>query len=382
MSRGGLISSQHNRTSTGSPVEDSILSDVDIIDEDMLRALASEDNLNLITTLEMRVALPDDTLPPIGTMAPNLTRLKLGGSDLPTLRCLGTSLRCVTSLWVRNSRVATLDGIQFLPQLRELYAAFNMIESTSPIASLQHIVVVDLEANPIRTLEDSVYPLSLVTTLSSLSFEGCPVQYTEGYRACAKEAMPFLTCLDDVDVTADGATSQQGLSSQLAGLEDEIALLQNAIRDTRDIGVESLVTDEKRVFEAECAQVVASRRGSSRNGTSLGGRPPSSRMLRPGTASSQSSGVPTPPASASSTLTSQTNVVFTGNLTRILRARKDAGEENMRALGSELNAAGTTPEEVLLRHVASWKQDAARHVDLYDRTETNVLSLDCGDDDD
>ena len=85
-------------------------------------------------------------------------------------------------------------------QLRELYAAFNDVSDVSPLAELDHLRAVDLEANRVAD-EDAPDYLGMCPALNTLSLEGNPLSRRRDYRRLVARAVKGLVTLDDRDVT-------------------------------------------------------------------------------------------------------------------------------------------------------------------------------------
>ena len=80
-----------------------------------------------------------------GSYLPSLVELKFTGSVIPCLRDLGTSLSVVKILWMACCQVGDLDGLPAMPNLKELYLAFNEVEDISILTMLPSLEVLDLE---------------------------------------------------------------------------------------------------------------------------------------------------------------------------------------------------------------------------------------------
>ncbi|XP_070314062.1 leucine-rich repeat-containing protein 56 isoform X6 [Odocoileus virginianus] len=139
-----------------------------------LQALAQEDDLQLVSMLEMCVNTRENSLGSFGLHLPNLSQLKLNGSCLGSLRDLGTSLGHLHVLWLARCGLADLDGISSFPALKELYLSYNDIWDLSPLCLLEHLEVLDLEGNCVEDLGQLRY-LQLCPRLATLTLEGNPL---------------------------------------------------------------------------------------------------------------------------------------------------------------------------------------------------------------
>ena len=182
--------------------------------EDRLAELAGTDDLATCSHLEIRADATRDDLSGIGRAMPALARLRLSSSVVPAARAFGSAFQRLQVLWIARSGLEDLAGIGALVQLRELYAAFNDVSDVSPLAELDHLQAVDLEANRVAD-EDAPDYLGMCPALNTLSLEGNPLSRRPNYRRLVACAVKGLVTLDDRDVTE---AERGGFS---AGGEDE-----------------------------------------------------------------------------------------------------------------------------------------------------------------
>ncbi|XP_070314057.1 leucine-rich repeat-containing protein 56 isoform X2 [Odocoileus virginianus] len=178
-------------------------------------ALAQEDDLQLVSMLEMCVNTRENSLGSFGLHLPNLSQLKLNGSCLGSLRDLGTSLGHLHVLWLARCGLADLDGISSFPALKELYLSYNDIWDLSPLCLLEHLEVLDLEGNCVEDLGQLRY-LQLCPRLATLTLEGNPLCLRPGpgpthqvprgynYRAEVRKLIPQLQVLDELPAAHTG----------------------------------------------------------------------------------------------------------------------------------------------------------------------------------
>ncbi|KAB0377303.1 hypothetical protein FD755_011747 [Muntiacus reevesi] len=187
-----------------------------------LQALAQEDDLQLVSVLEMCVRTRENSLGSFGLHLPNLSQLKLNGSCLGSLRDLGTSLGHLQVLWLARCGLADLDGISSFPALKELYLSYNDIWDLSPLCLLEQLEVLDLEGNCVEDLGQLRY-LQLCPRLATLTLEGNPLclrpgpgpthQVPQGYnyRAEVRKLIPQLQVLDELPAAHTGLPASQKL---------------------------------------------------------------------------------------------------------------------------------------------------------------------------
>ena len=117
------------------------------ITDEQLHALTGTRDLAGVRFLQMAVDSEFVPLGSLGERLPQLEQLKLNGSSLPSLRLIGSSLTRVRVLWLCRCGLRELDNLWAVPELQELYLAFNDIEQLSPIHEAEQLQVLDLEAN-------------------------------------------------------------------------------------------------------------------------------------------------------------------------------------------------------------------------------------------
>lgn len=183
--------------------------------EDRLAELAGTDDLATCSHLEIRADATRDDLSGIGRAMPALARLRLSSSVVPAARAFGSAFQRLQVLWIARSGLEDLAGIGALVQLRELYAAFNDVSDVSPLAELDHLRAVDLEANRVAD-EDAPDYLGMCPALNTLSLEGNPLSRRRHYRRLVARAVKGLVTLDDRDVT-----EAERLPRGAGGEEDE-----------------------------------------------------------------------------------------------------------------------------------------------------------------
>lgn len=170
------------------------------ITDEALQALAGTRDLENVRFLQMAVDSEFVPLSCLGDRLPALEQLKLNGSSLTSLRSLGTSMTKVRVLWLCRCGLKELDNLGALPELQELYLAFNDIEKLSPLTEADQLQVLDLEANNVSEFEQIEW-LPMVSTLqvSSRTERAClPTCFSPYPSLLSPSALAFSRCLPRV----------------------------------------------------------------------------------------------------------------------------------------------------------------------------------------
>ncbi|KAG2424529.1 hypothetical protein HXX76_014410 [Chlamydomonas incerta] len=184
-----------------------------------LEQLAGVERLEDATSLQLVVnTATGGSIAHLGASLPSLHELNLNGSALDSLRDLGTGFRRLQVLWVSRCGLRSLDGLNGLTALRELYAAYNDIADLQPVDCCPQLEVLDVECNCVQHVEDAVHYLAACPHLQTLSMAGNPAAEQTHYRQALCAALPALTSLDDEPVTkADrGPASAAGVGPHKA----------------------------------------------------------------------------------------------------------------------------------------------------------------------
>ena len=189
------------------------------VTDEQLATLAGTTELASVTFLQLAV---DSTHVPLGTIGerlPALEQLKLSGSNMPCIRELGTSLGALRVLWLSRCGLADLDGLGALPQLSELYLAFNDVSRLMPLQPLEQLQVLDLEANNVTSMDEVAW-LQFLPSLQELTLRANPVAddatAADGAFAPAVFALlPSLATLDD-ETRDEAAASAAALAAPAA----------------------------------------------------------------------------------------------------------------------------------------------------------------------
>lgn len=248
---------------------------------EFLKQATGASNLLFATSVQMTVDTKANTVSYLGDRMPNLYELKLCNSTIGSIRDVGTALKNLTVLWVKRCELTALDGLSALPQLRELYAAFNDIADLEPLQSMDQLQVLDLEANTVSDPEMIYYLAPL--PLRSLALVGNPLAQDPTYRPQALDLITTLTYLDDVPVDAAAGSTKEAssssstampvpLSEKVAGSPEIAAQLDfiNSSIKTARLGIDSLDfqdADMTTMCDDATAEAVACAGGQFRPGS-------------------------------------------------------------------------------------------------------------------
>ena len=171
------------------------------ITDEQLHALTGTRDLAGVRFLQMAVDSEFVPLGSLGERLPQLEQLKLNGSSLPSLRLIGSSLTRVRVLWLCRCGLRELDNLWAVPELQELYLAFNDIEQLSPIHEAEQLQVLDLEANLVADMAQVEF-LQFASALQELTLRGNPVCEREGFREEVIALLAQVQMLDDEPTVA------------------------------------------------------------------------------------------------------------------------------------------------------------------------------------
>ena len=132
----------------------------------------------------------------LGTILPELLRLRLKQSTVRSFRDFGCDLSKLRVLHAARCGISDLDGAAALECLEELYLSFNDVEDCCALAMHERLTVLDLECNRVSDLTECS-SLATCETLSCLTLLGNPVAREDDYRSAVARRMPLLEVLDD-----------------------------------------------------------------------------------------------------------------------------------------------------------------------------------------
>ena len=179
-----------------------------------LCGLSSASELHDVRSLTMSVDTSENSLGDLGARLPSLRQLRLDGSNIATLRDIGTGFRHLRVLWLARSSLRELEGFSAFGRLREAYLAFNDIADLSPLMGADRLQVLDLEANAIKDPGQVDYLVGC-DELHALTLEENPICERDDYRAQVRGTLPQLAFLDDAPVAAEASASPLELARHL-----------------------------------------------------------------------------------------------------------------------------------------------------------------------
>ncbi|KNC54277.1 leucine-rich repeat-containing protein 56 [Thecamonas trahens ATCC 50062] len=274
----------------------------------------------------------------------------------------------VTVLHLVRTSLKDIDGIAALPALEELYLAFNAIADLSPLAMLDNLTVLDLEANALDSLDALEY-LVMVPSLEALSLEDTPLyaRYPSvtAARGAVVRLLPAVAFVDDVpraDVLA-AAESEPPADASAAGVDQEAALvaaslaradaplatiLQDAygvVLDDEERALLEAIADMRATPSAFAPPAASIARPATSAGRILPPRPSTSAGLRPATPAAAAPIASSSPALSgpASELTLGHTRAMSGNPALALRKRRKAGVAVAPARQRPATAAGRRP---------------------------------------
>ena len=183
------------RPSTSRPSERVLEEEEDLLSIERATGLALEE-LATRTALTFQWDCRQQSLQELGLKARQLRELNLSESCIESLRDLGTALVSLEVLYVRRCGLRELEGVSGFAALKELYAAFNCVQSLSPLLFVDTLEVLDLELNEVTGPEE-LTALECCPRLEVLTLAGNPVACLPDYHAHVFPSLPALLLLDD-----------------------------------------------------------------------------------------------------------------------------------------------------------------------------------------
>ena len=172
------------------------------IGEERLRHESGCNDLTTVTTISFVVDTTDVSLLGLTELLPSLSSLVLDGSNIISIRDLGSSLRCLQYLSLNDCQLNDLDGIGVLVGLLELSLCDNNITDVAPLAMHDNLTSLNISGNQLcgLTIADA---LSSCPKLKSLFLCRNPITNAPRYRLLLASLIPSLSMLDGLPVDHD-----------------------------------------------------------------------------------------------------------------------------------------------------------------------------------
>ena len=172
------------------------------IGEERLKRESGCDDLSIVTTISIVVDTTDVSLLGLTELLPSLSSLVLDGSNIVSIRDLGSSLRCLEYLSLNDCQLNDLDGIGVLVGLIELSLCDNSITDVAPLAMHENLTTLNISGNKLSglTIADA---LSSCPSLRSLFLSRNPIEKAPRYRLLIASLIPCISMLDGLPVDHD-----------------------------------------------------------------------------------------------------------------------------------------------------------------------------------
>ncbi|KAL5970748.1 Leucine-rich repeat-containing protein 56 [Taenia solium] len=205
------------------------LKNTNTLSANRLKDLTQHADLEDVDYLEMCIDVNKLRIDNLGELLPNLKCLKLSKGILPQIRDIGLGFGKLEIMWMSQCCLHSLEGLDKMREVRELYLAFNDISDICPLGNLTKLEILDLEGNKIHE-KQSIEILSGCTCLSNLTLEGNPVikqfKSYSNYWMHVKELLPSLKCLDNI--TTESTRAQRDVQNE-CDFDDEWAYINRVI---------------------------------------------------------------------------------------------------------------------------------------------------------
>ncbi|KAJ1462255.1 hypothetical protein M885DRAFT_506422 [Pelagophyceae sp. CCMP2097] len=185
------------------------------LSEDKLWKIAGTRRLDTITEITLSLRSSSQSFANVGELLPNLVELVLDGSELASLRDLGTGLQSLKSLSLARCGMRELDGMSALPRLNTLDVAHNHISDLDALSHHEHLQVLDARGNKLCDLQQ-LEVLGTCALLYALHLQGNALQTkleSETYAKVVCFHIPSLRALDGKHVKFQGLVDEADLDA-------------------------------------------------------------------------------------------------------------------------------------------------------------------------
>ncbi|CAM9754942.1 unnamed protein product [Chrysoparadoxa australica] len=252
-----------------------------MLTEDKLQRITGTRNLAEVKRLELGLDMKEMEMQGIGQLLPALQTLVLDTSKFTSFRDLGTGLRNLLTLSLESSRVADLDGICVLANLRELRLRRNAVDDLSPLAGHDSLRILDLADNKVIKFT-CIQVLGSCRFLDTFDMRGNPIASVLAMlpgrgRDVVCEQLPQLLSLDGTTTTSEErlGVREEALARAMAVIHHHCKQLgAGSLRvPAVEPGNDSSLTQGGEVFTGSPSQVLLQRRGRKGTGSVSGGSP-------------------------------------------------------------------------------------------------------------
>ena len=136
----------------------------DFLSPSRLQDISGSEDLNEVQSIEIKVNTKETTVGNFGKYLPALTQLTLNNSFIPSIRDIGTSFHCLTTLYLSKCCLSDVDGIATIQNLTKLDISSNNVSDISPISFLDNLRELNASDNSI----DNVGQIDYLTLLAEL----------------------------------------------------------------------------------------------------------------------------------------------------------------------------------------------------------------------
>ncbi|ESO95474.1 hypothetical protein LOTGIDRAFT_160627 [Lottia gigantea] len=365
-----------------------------------LKMLTGVDNLEEVTSLELKVNTTETSLGNFGSLLPNLTQLKMSDSVIHSIRDIGSSLRGVRVLWMSQCGLNEVDGISSMTSLQEVYLPYNEISDISALSMLDDLQILDLEGNNIDDIAQMQY-LALCDKLTRLTIEGNPVctmrtpdseEQNYNYREEVQKILPTVEILDDEPLVS-GSQPSMSINAFDADWEyleelqrDSLFQSPSEVPEETATSIESTPLRPATAYRPGSALRPSSGfrpSSASRRPATISGRP--STSIRPTTAFAErpvsSDAIDGMKDGGASVLTQ--GGVICGNPSRALRERrkitqsKDEVETDQQEYNDDIDKEN---DKSIVDELKEWRQDHSKRIEQIQASKkAQVLVIDHND---
>jgi hypothetical protein len=169
----------------------------EIISNERLYDYSGSKNLAALKSFQATADTRDATLSDLTDFFPQLEKLRLDNSIIPSLREIGCSFANLTFLSLTHCGLSSLEGISTISRnIEELYLSFNKISDLSELIGMEKLRILDLEQNEVSAFSN-LHFLKTCSQLRALTLSGNPATLNlENYAQEIENLLPQVIFLD------------------------------------------------------------------------------------------------------------------------------------------------------------------------------------------